>query len=178
MLALFVLYVVIEVAALVAVGSALGVLWTVVLLIGGSLIGSLLVRSQGRRVLDGLRSASRGERPAGGAVADGALFAAGSVAMFVPGLVTTVIGLLLLIPPTRWLLRPAVMWAAARWLPQVATATRRMRPTVIDGEVVDDRADGSGSVPNTSRSVPILEGQVIEADRFDHVSGDFRKPHR
>lgn len=44
MLALFVLYVVVEVAALVAVGSALGVLWTVVLLIGGSLIGSLLDR--------------------------------------------------------------------------------------------------------------------------------------
>ncbi|MET0799173.1 MAG: FxsA family protein, partial [Rhodococcus sp. (in: high G+C Gram-positive bacteria)] len=102
MLALFVLYVVVEVAALVAVGSALGVLWTVVLLIAGSLVGSLLVRSQGRRVLDGLRRASQGERSAEGAVADGALFAAGSVAMFVPGLVTTVVGLLLLIPPTRW----------------------------------------------------------------------------
>ncbi|MGV8871867.1 MAG: FxsA family protein [Rhodococcus sp. (in: high G+C Gram-positive bacteria)] len=177
MLALFVLYVVIEVAALVAVGSALGVLWTVVLLIGGSLIGSLLVRSQGRRVLDGLRSASRGERSAGGAVADGALFAAGSVAMFVPGLVTTVIGLLLLIPPTRWLLRPAVMWAAARWLPQVATATRRMRPTVIDGEILEDRVDGSDRAPNASGSAPILEGQVIEPDRFDHATGDFRKPH-
>lgn len=175
MLALFVLYVVVEVAALVAVGSALGVLWTVVLLIGGSLIGSLLVRSQGRRVLDGLQRASRGERSAGGAVADGALFAAGSVAMFVPGLVTTVIGLLLLIPPTRWLLRPAVMWAAARWLPQVATATRRMRPTVIDGEILDD---DSTRAPNATGSAPILEGQVIEADRFDPAAGDFRKPHR
>ncbi|MCJ0892881.1 FxsA family protein [Rhodococcus sp. ARC_M12] len=178
MLALFVLYVVVEVAALVAVGSAIGVLWTVVLLIGGSLIGSLLVRSQGRRVLDGLQRASRGERSAGGAVADGALFAAGSVAMFVPGLVTTVVGLLLLIPPTRWLLRPAVMWAAARWLPQVATATRRMRPTVIDGEILDDRVDDSTRAPNASGSAPILEGQVIEADGFDSAAGDFRKPHR
>ncbi|OZC60813.1 hypothetical protein CH306_21410 [Rhodococcus sp. 15-725-2-2b] len=178
MLALFVLYVVVEVAALVAVGSALGVLWTVVLLIGGSLVGSLLVRSQGRRVLDGLQRASRGERSAGGAVADGALFAAGSVAMFVPGLVTTVIGLLLMIPPTRWLLRPAVMWAAARWLPQVATATRRMRPTVIDGEILDDDVDRSTRAPNASGSALILEGQVIEADRFDPAGGDFRKPHR
>lgn len=178
MLALFVLYVVVEVAALVAVGSALGVLWTVVLLIGGSLIGSLLVRSQGRRVLDGLQRASRGERSAGGAVADGALFAAGSVAMFVPGLVTTVIGLLLLIPPTRWLLRPAVMWAAGRWLPQVATATRRMRPTVIDGEILDDHVDDSTRTPNASGPAAILEGQVIEPDRSDPAAGDFRKPHR
>ncbi|WP_206488621.1 FxsA family protein [Rhodococcus sp. KRD162] len=178
MLALFVVYVVIEVAALVAVGSAVGVLWTVLLLIGGSLIGSLLVRSQGRRVLDGLRSASRGERPTGGAVADGALFAAGSVAMFVPGLVTTAIGLLLLIPPTRWLLRPAVMWAAARWLPQVSTATRRMRPTVIDGEVLDDHQDVGHRASSTADSALVLEGQVIEADRFDRTEGDFRKPHR
>ncbi|MFI8565969.1 FxsA family protein [Rhodococcus sp. NPDC078407] len=178
MLALFVLYVVVEVAALVAVGSALGVLWTVVLLIGGSLIGSLLVRSQGRRVLDGLRRASRGERSAGGAVADGALFAAGSVAMFVPGLVTTVIGLLLLIPPTRWLLRPAVVWGAARWLPQVATATQRMRPTVIDGEIVVDRAAPADSASSAAGSTPVLEGQVIEVDRADRPAGDFRKPHR
>ncbi|KZF04988.1 FxsA family protein, partial [Rhodococcus sp. EPR-147] len=131
-----------------------------------------------RRVLDGLQRASRGERSAGGAVADGALFAAGSVAMFVPGLVTTVIGLLLLIPPTRWLLRPAVMWAAARWLPQVATATRRMRPTVIDGEILDDRVDDAARASSASGSAPILEGQVIEADRFDPAAGDFRKPHR
>lgn len=176
MLALFVFYVVVEVAALVAVSSALGVLWTVVLLIGGSLIGSLLVRSQGRRVLDGLRGASRGERSAGGAVADGALFAAGSVAMFVPGLVTTVIGLLLLIPPTRWLLRPAVMWAAARWLPQVAAATRRMRPTVIDGEILDDHADTTGAT--SAAGSLVLEGQEIEAAHVDRTTGDFRKPHR
>lgn len=178
MLALFALYVIVEVAALVAVGSAIGVLWTVVLLIGGSLAGSLLVRSQGRRVLDGLRSASRGERSAGGAVADGALFAAGSVAMFVPGLVTTVIGLLLLIPPTRWLLRPAVMWAAARWLPQVATATRRMRPHVIDGEIVDEQVDDRMRASNASGSALVLEGEVVEADRFGPAAGDFRKPHR
>ncbi|WP_197478695.1 FxsA family protein, partial [Rhodococcus sp. EPR-279] len=99
-------------------------------------------------------------------------------AMFVPGLVTTVIGLLLLIPPTRWLLRPAVMWAAARWLPQVATATRRMRPTVIDGEILDDRVDDAARASSASGSAPILEGQVIEADRFDPAAGDFRKPHR
>lgn len=172
MLAVFVLYVVVEVAALVAVGSALGVLWTVLLLIGGSLVGAVLVRSQGRRVLDGLRRASRGERSAGGAVADGALFAAGSVAMFVPGLVTTVIGLLLLIPPTRFLLRPIVLWAAARWLPRVAAMPGTTRRTVIDGEIVADRTSGGpGAMPPTI----VLEGQVLDGD----VSGgDFRKPHR
>lgn len=162
MFVLFLMYIIVEVSALVAVGSAVGILWTVALLIAGSVVGSLLVRSQGRRVLDGLQRASRGERSPGGAVADGALVAAGSVMMFVPGLVTTVIGLLLLIPPTRFLLRPAVMWAAARWLPRVATASTRFRPTVIDGEVIPDAPR-----PTTVRTDRILEGEVIDADEVD-----------
>lgn len=161
MFALFILYVIVEVAALVAVGSAIGVLWTVLLLLAGSAVGLVLVRSQGRRVMDGLRAASRGERSPGAAVADGVLFAIGSVAMFVPGLVTSVFGILLLLPVTRWALRPLVLLAAARWMPSVATATARMRPTVIDGEVVDEPS-------GTPQS-----GLIIE-----HATVDFDKPTR
>lgn len=161
MFALFLLYVIVEVAALVAVGSAIGVLWTVLLLLAGSAIGLVLVRSQGKRVMEGLRSASRGERSPGGAVADGVLFAIGSVAMFVPGLVTTVFGILLLLPPTRWALRPLVLLAAARWMPSVATTASRMRPTVIDGEVV------------TSPSGAARPAHIIEID-----GRDFDKPTR
>ncbi|RRQ28706.1 FxsA family protein [Rhodococcus sp. Eu-32] len=162
--ALFLLYVVVEVAALVAVGSAIGVLWTVLLLIAGSVVGLVLVRSQGRRVMEGLRAASRGERTPAGAVADGVLFAVGSVAMFVPGLVTTVFGILLLLPVSRWALRPLVLAAAARWMPSVAVATRRMRPTVIDGEVIGETY--AGQYPSTS-------GRIIEID-----GRDFDKPTR
>ncbi|ORI12407.1 hypothetical protein BJD99_17725 [Rhodococcus sp. 1163] len=171
MIALFALYVIVEVAALVAVGSAIGVLWTVLLLIAGSAAGLILVRGQGRRVMEGLRSASRGERSPGGAVADGVLFAIGSVAMFVPGLVTTAFGILLLLPPTRWALRPLVMLAAARWMPTVATAAGRMRPTVIDGEVVSDAPTRTtyGGPPSGT----VLEGRIIEID-----GQDFQKPVR
>lgn len=159
--ALFLLYVIVEVAALVAVGSAIGVLWTVLLLLAGSAVGLILVRSQGRRVMDGLRAAGRGERAPGVAVADGVLFAIGAVAMFVPGLVTSLFGILLLLPFTRWALRPLVLLAAARWMPTVAATTARMRPTVIDGEVVPDSTG------------PRLSGAIIEAQ-----PQDFQKPTR
>lgn len=96
--ALFLLYVVVEIAALVLVGNAIGVLWTVLLLLGGTLIGLLLMRSQWRRVMDGLRRAASGDGSPGAAVADGALVALGSALMFVPGLVTSVLGLLFLVP--------------------------------------------------------------------------------
>ncbi|WP_197480936.1 FxsA family protein, partial [Rhodococcus sp. EPR-157] len=89
------------------------------------------------------------------------LFAIGSVALFVPGLVTSVFGILLLMPVTRWALRPLVLLAAARWMPTVAATTSRMRPTVIDGEVATE----SAGAPSSAR--------IIELD-----GRDFQKPTR
>ncbi|GCE41362.1 FxsA family protein [Rhodococcus sp. USK10] len=153
--ALFLLYVVVEIAALVLVGHAIGVLWTVLLLLGGTLIGLLLMRSQWRRVMDGLRRAAGGDGSPGAAVADGALVALGSALMFVPGLVTSVLGLLFLIPPTRWALRPVVVLLAGRRAATVAAGAeafarspRRGRGEVIEGEVVDE----------------VFEGEVIDED--------------
>ncbi|AOW92668.1 hypothetical protein BFN03_08070 [Rhodococcus sp. WMMA185] len=158
--ALFLMYVVVEVAALVLVGQVIGVLWTVLLLLGGTLIGLLLMRSQWRRVIEGLRLAARGNGSPGAAVADGALVALGSVLMFVPGLVTSALGILLLIPPTRWLLRPAVVLLAGSRATTVAAgagaftrAGRRESGEVVDGEVVDEVFEGE-----------VFEGRVIEGE--------------
>ncbi|MFM1726229.1 FxsA family protein [Rhodococcus sp. PAM 2766] len=160
--ALFVLYVVVEVGVLIWVGSTIGVLWTILLLIAGSAVGMVLVKSQWRAVMDGFRRATRGEASPTGAVADGAMVAAGSVLMFVPGLVTSVLGLLMLLPPTRWALRPvAVLLAGKRanvTLAGVEFASRRARTqrgTVIDGEVVDVYPDfGSDTPPQGPRALP------------------------
>ncbi|MGQ4616027.1 FxsA family protein [Nocardia sp. R7R-8] len=134
---LFVLYVVVEVAALIAVGQLIGALPTILLLIAGSGAGMLLVGSQGRRVLERFRRAARGEVAPGTAVADGALVAAGGVLMFVPGLVTSLFGLLLLLPPTRFLARPVLAAVAARRFRRLV-ATAPYRGVVVDGgDVVD-----------------------------------------
>ncbi|WP_039798340.1 FxsA family protein [Nocardia araoensis] len=134
---LFVLYVVVEVAALVAVGQLIGALPTILLLIAGSGAGMLLVGSQGRRVFEQFRRAARGEVAPGTAVADGALVAAGGVLMFVPGLVTSLFGLLLLLPPTRFLARPVLAAVAARRFRRLV-ATAPYRGVVVDGgEVVE-----------------------------------------
>ncbi|MFI9405013.1 FxsA family protein [Nocardia sp. NPDC052316] len=131
----FVLYVVTEIAALVAVGQWLGVLPAILLLIAGSTAGMLLVGAQGRRVFEQFRRAGRGEIAPGTAVADGALVAAGGVLMFVPGLVTSLFGLLLLLPPTRMLVRPLLTAFAARRFGKLAAAAP-YRGVVIDGDQV------------------------------------------
>ncbi|WP_225731747.1 MULTISPECIES: FxsA family protein [unclassified Nocardia] len=135
---LFVLYVVVELAALFAVGAWLGVVPAILLLIAGSATGMLLIGSQGRRVFEQFRRAGRGEIPPGTAVADGALVAAGGFLMFVPGLVTSVAGLLLLLPPTRFLVRPLVTAFAARRFGRLVTASVPYRGVVIDGDEIVD----------------------------------------
>ncbi|WP_067538658.1 FxsA family protein [Nocardia crassostreae] len=138
---LFVAYFVAEIATLVLVGNVIGVFPTILLLIAGSAAGLMLVRSQGRRVFEGFRKAARGEIEPTTDVADGALVTIGAVLMFVPGLLTSSLGLLALAPPTRFLLRPAVAAFAARRLNRVATAVGPFgaRTAVIDpdGDIID-----------------------------------------
>ena len=156
---LFALYLVVEIAALVVVGHLIGAAATILLLIAGSGLGLILVRSQGRRVFDRFRRAGRGEIEPGSAVADGALVAIGAVLMFVPGLVTSLVGLLLLLP-TRALLRPLVSAFATRRIDRLSMATGYhgvvVEPSgdVVDGVVVDEQYDdGQG------RSRPMLGDQ-------------------
>jgi UPF0716 protein FxsA len=77
-----------------------------------------------------------------GAVTDSALVALGAVLVFVPGVVTTAAGLLLLTPPTGALARPVVSALAARRMPLITVAGAAARPRpgrgdYIDGEVID-----------------------------------------
>lgn len=134
---LFVLYLVVEIAALVVVGHVIGVAATILLLIACSGLGLILTRIQGRRVFEQFRRAGRGEVAPGTAVADGALVAFSALAMFVPGLVTSVLGLLLLLP-TRALLRPLVSAVATRRIDRMSMAAG-YHGVVVDpsGDVVD-----------------------------------------
>ncbi|KAA0021320.1 FxsA family protein [Antrihabitans cavernicola] len=168
---LFVAYVVAEIAAFAWAVSTIGVLWTIVLLLAGSVIGMVLVRSQGRKVFAGLRRASQGESSPTRAIADGVLVGLGAVLMFVPGLVTSVLGLLLLLPPTRMVIRPAVVLLGARRfgaLAAAASAGGRVfggraynSATVIDGEVVDEYPTTAG-YPRYDR--PAITRATVEGD--------------
>ncbi|WP_327150852.1 FxsA family protein [Nocardia sp. NBC_01329] len=132
----FLVYLVVEIAAFTAAVTWLGAVPAILLLIVSSAAGMLLLGSQWRRVAEQFRRASRGEITPGAAVADGALVGLGSLLMFVPGLVTSVVGLLMLLPPTRALFRPVLAAMAARRVAKI-TAAAQYRPTVIDADIVD-----------------------------------------
>ncbi|MCW2552003.1 MAG: protein affecting phage exclusion by the plasmid [Mycobacterium sp.] len=138
---LFLVYVLVELAVVVALVSAIGFGWTFLLVVGTFAVGLALAGSQVKRQIQRLRTGLASPQ---GAVSDGALVALGTVLTVVPGLVTSALGLLLLLPPTRAAARPAVTALAARRLGRmpliVTTAGSAYRPTrgdYIDGEVID-----------------------------------------
>jgi UPF0716 protein FxsA len=145
---IFALYVLVELAAVIALAYAIGFGWTVLLLLGTFALGLAVAGSQAARQLTRLRS---GLSTAGGAASDGVLIALGSLLTIVPGFVTSVLGLILLLPPTRAVARPAVMALAARGLGRMpllitvpgyvsagsAPSSPSARRDYIDGEVLD-----------------------------------------
>ena len=94
------LYVILEV-----VGEAIGPVWTILLLAADSVLGSVLLRSEGRTVWRRFNDALSAGRMPHREVMDGVLIIFGGAFLITPGFITDILGLLLLIPPTRGLVR-------------------------------------------------------------------------
>jgi UPF0716 protein FxsA len=111
LVALIVVFIVVPIAELyviLQVGDAIGALWTIVLLVADSLLGSVLLRTQGRTVWRRFNAALGEGRMPHREVIDGVLVIFGGAFLITPGFLTDIVGLLLLIPPTRALIRRAV----------------------------------------------------------------------
>ncbi|MGB3770629.1 MAG: FxsA family protein [Rhodococcus sp. (in: high G+C Gram-positive bacteria)] len=162
----FFLYLVVEISALVWLASTIGILWTVFAVIALSVVGMATIRSQGRRVLSELRAANTGRRSSGGAVADGALVALGSVLLTIPGLVSSVLGLLLMIPLTRTLLRPVIARSAAKRV-EHAVATGRAFPAGSFGPRgygPGNSGPGNSGPGNFGNGHVVIDGDVVPED--------------
>src|SRR3954452_3743673 len=90
------LYVILQV-----VGPALGPVWTILLLAADSVLGSILLRSQGRAVWRRFNEALAAGKMPHREVIDGVLVIFGGALLITPGFLSDIVGLLLLIPPTR-----------------------------------------------------------------------------
>ena len=98
---LFIVLPIAELYVIIKVGEAIGVLPTIALLVLDSFLGASLLRSQGRAAWRRFNEAlSQGRVPAR-EVFDGAMVILGGAFLITPGFITDVIGLLLLLPPTR-----------------------------------------------------------------------------
>jgi UPF0716 protein FxsA len=138
---LFIVVPIAELAVIIQVGQAIGVWWTIAILIADSILGSVLLRVQGRSAWRRFNVAVQNARVPAREVLDGALVITGGVLLLTPGFITDILGLLLLISPTRAVVRAVLVRRLERRMIVAATRARR-QPYDVDGTATDVEADG------------------------------------
>jgi UPF0716 protein FxsA len=146
LVAAFIVVPIVEIYVIIQVGQVIGPWWTILLLIADSIVGSWLVRHEGRRAWEALTTAIRSGRMPAKELADGALILVGGTLMISPGFVTDVAGMLLILPFTRPLARRLLTRVVSR---RLAEARYDVRRPGAEGP----GADGQG---------PVVRGEVID----------------
>lgn len=153
--ALLLLLPVLEIFVIVSVGSAIGAWPTAGLLIVISVIGAWLIRREGRRAWNALREAVSTGRPPERELADTPFMLLGGVLLLIPGFITDLVGLLLVLPVTRPLARRlghAYLDRRARRLGDVPAGV-----TVYPGTVITD----DGDEPAGPSGGPVIRGEIV-----------------
>jgi UPF0716 protein FxsA len=155
-----VLYVVVEVAAAVAVAAWIGVGWTLLLLLGLSLLGLVLLRREGARAWRSFSAAVAEGRPPGREAMNGMLVLVGALLIIVPGFVTDVLALLCLLPFSRKVIgRVLVGWALTRGRATVVRvrASRGPAGTMPPGPPGPAMPPGTPDPPGRGR---VIDGEI------------------
>jgi UPF0716 protein FxsA len=111
---LFIVVPIVELYVIIKIGGLIGILPTLALLLADALLGSLLLRHQGRGAWRRFNQAIAERRFPGREVADGLMIAIGGTLLLTPGFVTDIFGVLLLLPPTRAIARRLLRGYAGR----------------------------------------------------------------
>lgn len=118
---LFTLVPIIELALLIKVGQHIGVANTITIVIATGILGAILAKSQGLKTLRNMqRDLGMGIMPAD-PLFDGLMILLGGILLLTPGLITDVIGFLMLIPYTRTLVK---LWVK-----------RKIKKTIEEGRI-------------------------------------------
>ena len=97
----FIALLLLEIAGFALVGSLVGVLATVALVVATTILGAVLLRIQGLGALARIRETMEAGGSPGRDLVHGLMIAIAGVLLVVPGFVTDLFGLLLFIPPLR-----------------------------------------------------------------------------
>lgn len=150
----------IELTLLIWLGQRTSVMTVMLFIVGSGLIGSTLLRWQGWRVWHSMQAQARsGENPQRNLL-DGALIFAGAVLLIIPGVLSDIVGLSLMIPLVRSLLRNRL----ALW------AKRRVQFEVQSGGTYTAQWSVN-SGPGNSAEGSTISGEIIEAE-FERLPAD------
>lgn len=127
LLILFIAVPFIEMVILVRIGTLLGFWPTMGLVLATGVVGAVLARSQGLRVLHGIRAElAVGQMPTS-RLLDGLMVLIGGIVLLTPGVLTDIFGLALLIPFTRSRLKELVRVRLERMVKSGEVRVMRIR---------------------------------------------------
>jgi UPF0716 protein FxsA len=140
-----------EIALFVTIGAWIGPGWTLLVVLGSAVAGALILRAAGRSALERVMGVAIDGRGSLRQAADRLLLALAGALLILPGFLTDLLGLLLLLPPARWLLLSRLGVVAG----QPGTGAR-----------IDDAAPGSRPRPGGpspwSGTGDTVDAEVIE----------------
>ena len=149
---LFIVIPIAELAVLIQIGQLIGVWWTIALLVADAVLGAMLARSQGRATWRRFNEALSAGRPPAREVMDGALVLFGGALLLTPGFLSDILGALLLLPPTRALVRAVLVRRfAGRMVASMAAPRGRGGPARprqsydVEGTAVDPEPGALGT---------------------------------
>jgi len=106
LLFLFIVVPIIEIALFIEVGGAIGLGWTLAIVLATAVLGSWLVRQQGAMALNDLRRSFEALGDPTEPLAHGAMILFSGALLLTPGFFTDGVGFALLLPPVRrWVFR-------------------------------------------------------------------------
>lgn len=145
-----------EIAVFIAVGKEIGLWPTLAMVLATAVMGSLLLRHQGFRLLGEIRSKMEAGALPGRALVHGVMLLLAGILLLTPGFVTDFCGFLLFIPPVRdWI------WAA------------------ISKRIDIQFMGGSGNqTPNASPHGDDGRGRIIDLDESEFRPSDPTSPWR
>jgi UPF0716 protein FxsA len=147
---LFIVVPLLELYVILAVGDAIGWWQTILLLALDSVLGSMLLRAQGRAVWRRFNETMAAGRVPHKELQDGIAVISGGALLLTPGFLSDILGLLLLLPPTRALILRLVM----------RRLSKRIETRVVSGGT---RAPGRGAdVEGTATEYPPAEPPHLE----------------
>jgi len=153
-----------EIVIFIAVAHAIGGGWAILLLLAFSLAGLALLRREGIRGWRRFRAAADEGRPPGADVANSLAGLGGALLLALPGFLTALAGLVLLVPPGRILARRSIEDFAGRRLGAAAVGemfgprrvkVRRGSPVVV----VED--EPVAPVPAAAIEGEVVEGEIV-----------------
>ncbi|HEX6681370.1 MAG TPA: FxsA family protein [Candidatus Limnocylindrales bacterium] len=142
-----------EFLVLLGVIKLIGTAPAILILVGLTVLGGVLMRNEGLRGWRRLREAARSGKPAGEEAVNSVAGLLAALLLFIPGYLTGLAGLVILVPPVRRIVGT-----------RLRRATERRVPSHVAGDLFGPRVVRvqKKTPPGTNGKDEVIEGEIVE----------------